>query len=151
MRKSTLGPSATRRRLRQLDKALAEVEHVDCFPGNPRVGTRSAYAALEAEVNRRFSSQEPATTERPITRLTRADYQGRTWATRRHLWIDRVASAWLISCHIDTDAYFLWRDSPADCPVDAHGLDFDGAAFTHVLHQGGEPSAGRPSPSLLGA
>ena len=27
-------------------------------------------------MNRRFSPQEPATTERAITRLTRADYQG---------------------------------------------------------------------------
>jgi hypothetical protein len=54
------------------------------------------------------------------------------WATRRHLWIDRVASAWLIQRFIDKKARFLWLASPVDCPADALGFDFDGAAFTHI-------------------
>ena len=49
---------------------------MDLFTGHPREEARASYVALEAEVNRRFSPQEPATTERAITRLTRADYQG---------------------------------------------------------------------------
>ncbi|WP_435369959.1 chromate resistance protein ChrB domain-containing protein, partial [Acinetobacter baumannii] len=40
------------------------------------------------------------------------------WATRRHLWVDRVASAWLIQRFIDPHARFLWLDSPADCPAE---------------------------------
>jgi hypothetical protein len=43
-----------------------------------------------------------------------------------------VASAWLIRRFIDQDARFLWLASPADCPPDALGFDFDGASFTHV-------------------
>jgi len=48
------------------------------------------------------------------------------------MWVDRVASAWLIRRFIDTRARFIWLASPADCPADALGFDFDGAAFTHV-------------------
>jgi hypothetical protein len=46
--------------------------------------------------------------------------------------VDRVASAWLIRRFIDPAAQFLWLASPADCPADVLGFDFDGAAFTHV-------------------
>ena len=43
-----------------------------------------------------------------------------------------MASAWLIQRFIDRHARFLWLESPADCPDDALGFDFDGATFTHV-------------------
>ncbi|MNS90388.1 Chromate resistance exported protein [compost metagenome] len=43
-----------------------------------------------------------------------------------------MASAWLIQRFIDPHARFLWLESPADCPDDALGFDFDGATFTHV-------------------
>ena len=59
-------------------------------------------------------------------------YRGRLWATRRHIWVDRVACAWLIQRFIDPSARFLWLETPAECPADALGFDFDGATFTHV-------------------
>jgi hypothetical protein len=46
--------------------------------------------------------------------------------------VDRVASAWLIRRFIDPQARFLWLAQPSDCPSEALGFDFDGAAFTHV-------------------
>ena len=51
---------------------------------------------------------------------------------RQGPWVDRVASAWLIRRFIDRQARFFWLAAPADCPQDALGFDFDGAAFTHV-------------------
>ena len=51
---------------------------------------------------------------------------------RQGPWVDRVASAWLIRRFIDREACFLWLAAPSDCPQDALGFDFDGAAFTHV-------------------
>ena len=57
------------------------------------------------------------------------------WATRHRVWVDRVASAWLIRRFIDSDARFLWLPTPQDCPPDAIGFDFDGAAFTHTGHR----------------
>jgi hypothetical protein len=133
-----LDEAGARRRLRQLDKTLAEVERLDFFPGPPQGQTQAARAALAAEINRRFSPQEPGPSQGTIAPLALADYRGRTWATRRHLWVDRVASAWLIRRHIDPDARFVWLDSPAACSPDALGFDFEGATFTHALVQGTE-------------
>jgi hypothetical protein len=48
------------------------------------------------------------------------------------LWVDRVASAWLIRRFIDKKPRFRWLASPSDCPKSALGFDFDGATFTHV-------------------
>ena len=48
------------------------------------------------------------------------------------LWVDRVASAWLIRRFIDPEARFRWLAKPSDCPKSALGFDFDGATFTHV-------------------
>jgi hypothetical protein len=79
-----------------------------------------------------LSPGEPHAAERTIRPLRREDYQARTWATRQRLWVDRVASAWLIRRFIDPKARFLWLASPDACPPDALGFDFDGAAFTHV-------------------
>ena len=61
-----------------------------------------------------------------------ADFQGRSWATRQHLWADRVASAWLIQRFIDKRARFVWLKDTAKCPKQALGFDFDNATFTHI-------------------
>lgn len=127
-----LDEAAARRRLRQLDKALGEIERIDFFPGPTQGEIQATRNGVAEEIDRRFSPGEPRTAERPLPRLDAADYRGRTWATRRHLWVDRVASAWLIRRHIDPGARFLWLESPADCPDQALGFDFDGAAFSHV-------------------
>lgn len=75
---------------------------------------------------------EPRAGTAEIRRLATADFSGRTWATRKHLWVDRMASAWLIKRFIDRKAKFLWLDNPKKCPKTALGFDFDGASFTHV-------------------
>lgn len=91
----------------------------------------------ETEQATRFSALfdrdgEPRAGSGEIRRLATADFQGRTWATRKNLWVDRMASAWLIRRFIDRKAKFRWLDSPKKCPKSALGFDFDGAAFTHV-------------------
>ncbi|MEN6587103.1 MAG: chromate resistance protein ChrB domain-containing protein, partial [Sulfuricella sp.] len=52
--------------------------------------------------------------------------------TRRHVWVDRLASAWLVRRFVDAEARFIWLENPANCPPDAVGFDFDSAEFTHV-------------------
>ncbi len=79
-----------------------------------------------------LSPGEPHAVNAAIAQLDPNIYQGRTWATRRQLWVDRVASAWLIRRFIDPQARFQWLESPGDCPPEALGFDFDGAAFTHI-------------------
>ena len=121
-----------RRTLRGLLRELAAVEAVDFFPASPRDAAREVIAALATAIDARFAPGEPVPAAGAVPRLDATLHRGRTWATRRRLWVDRVASAWLIRRFIDPEARFRWLDSPADCPADVLGFDFDGATFTHV-------------------
>ncbi|MGN6457446.1 MAG: chromate resistance protein ChrB domain-containing protein [Achromobacter mucicolens] len=120
-----------RRRLAGMRRELEGIAATDFFPGSARAQMEAALADAEHAVNAQFAPDEPRTVQAAIPHRLAADYQGRTWATRRHLWIDRVSSAWLIRRFIDPQARFLWLAEPGDCPPDALGFDFDGAAFTH--------------------
>ena len=115
------------RALPPLRRSLAAVVATDFFPGEARRQAEAALAACEAAL-----SGEPASVAGAISRLDPGGFRGRTWATRKHLWVDRMASAWLIGRFIDPEASFLWLDSPKRCPKSALGFDFDGARFTHV-------------------
>lgn len=113
--------------LRAMRREFAALSAIDFFPGEARRQAEDALAALEAS-----ATGEPSNANGQIRRLASADFQGRTWATRKHLWVDRMASAWLIRRFIDRKATFLWLDDPKRCPKKALGFDFDGAAFTHM-------------------
>ncbi len=121
-----------RRALRQLKRDLATLEAIDFFPGGARDRITAEVREAETALLRTFSPDEPASISVAIPKRDSADYHGRTWATRERLWVDRVASAWLIRRFIDPDAKFLWLARPSDCPRSAVGFDFDGADFTHV-------------------
>lgn len=115
-------------------RALARLaENVVAAGGSAEVLT----VVTENEQTTRFAALfdrdgEPRAGTAEIRRLATADFSGRTWATRKHLWVDRMASAWLIRRFIDRKAKFLWLDNPKKCPKAALGFDFDGAAFSHV-------------------
>lgn len=120
--------TADEKSLRRLTREFSALAATDYFPTAARDQARQALDELAA----RLSPGEPHAATSAIRRLASADFSGRTWATRRHLWVDRLASAWLIRRFIDTAAQFLWLATPADCPPDALGFDFDGASFSHV-------------------
>jgi hypothetical protein len=108
------------------------VQSIDFFPAEASAEAAAAWAEFNQRIDELLSPDEPHGAKGGIERLDAADYRGRTWATRRRLWVDRVASAWLIQRFIDPDAKFKWLAQPADCPKRALGFDFDGATFTHV-------------------
>jgi hypothetical protein len=120
------------KQIRKLRKTFAQLVIIDYFPGRARQDVDTALQELETAVSRALSADEPCSLDQPIPMLRRRDYQGRSWATRKRPWVDRLASAWLIRRFIDHDARILWLDSPHDCPADALGFDFDGATFSHV-------------------
>lgn len=122
----------TLKQARKLRKSFAGLGEIDFFPGEARRQADAALTDLELGASRILSPDEPCAVAGQISRLDRADYRNRVWATRRRPWLDRLASAWLIRRFIDPQAQLRWLDSPADCPADALGFDFDGAAFTHV-------------------
>jgi len=117
---------------RKLQREVEAVRAIDFFPGEASVEAEAAWLDFSQRVERVLSPDEPHETKGRIPRLDASKYQGRLWATRRRLWIDRVASAWLIRRFIDAQARFRWLAKPSDCPKSALGFDFDGAAFTHV-------------------
>jgi len=121
-----------RKAVKALRRDFAVLAAIDFFPGAARARVESALAELENAAQALFSPGEPSSAAGEVACRDKADFQGRTWATRQRLWVDRMASAWLICRFIDPAARFLWLDDPADCPADALGFDFDGAAFTHV-------------------
>jgi hypothetical protein len=121
-----------RRALRQLKRDLAGIEAIDFFAGAANAEATRNLREAEVALMRAFSPEEPAAIRAAIASRDADDYRGRTWATRERLWVDRVASAWLVRRFIDPDARFLWLRRPSDCPRTAIGFDFDGAEFTHV-------------------
>ncbi|MCX5542405.1 chromate resistance protein [Paraburkholderia sp. CNPSo 3076] len=133
-RKAVSGQSAAdlTKVLRRQRKDYETIVAIDFFPGEAATRAEAAWQDFVAHVDTVLSPGEPHAADRAIRSLSVEDYQGRTWATRRRMWVDRVASAWLIRRFIDRDARFVWLPSPDACPADALGFDFDGAAFTHV-------------------
>jgi hypothetical protein len=124
-----------RRVLQQVRREYEALLAIDYFPGPAQAQSAQALADAEAAVTRHFSPDEPHPLQAGIRHLERTAYRGKVWATRHRVWVDRVASAWLIRRFIDPDARFLWLPTPQDCPPEAIGFDFDGAAFTHTGHR----------------
>jgi hypothetical protein len=118
--------------LRQLDQQAAAVHAIDFFPGDAAARAQAALEALHRAVASRLSPDEPNPDARAIEALDVDDYQGRTWATRRRPWIDRLGTAWLVKRFIDRAPRFTWLADPRKCPKSALGYDFDGARFSYV-------------------
>jgi hypothetical protein len=118
--------------IQRLRRSLAELAAIDFYPGQAQRQAKDAMSALEDDVGKLFSTGEPRSSKRRLRRLDPADYRDRVWVTRKDLWVDRLASAWLIRRFIDKKARFVWIDSPRSRPKGSLGFDFDGAEFTHV-------------------
>jgi len=117
---------------RKFRKAFAAIAEIDFFPSEAQRQAEAALNGLEIATARVLSPDEPHNVMGQIQHCNIAQYQGRVWATRQRPWVDRLASAWLIRRFIDPSARILWIKSPADCPPDALGFDFDDAIFSHV-------------------
>jgi hypothetical protein len=117
---------------KRVQRDYEALRSIDFFPGDASLEAEAAWTDFSRRIESVLSPDEPHETEGGVARLDAANFQGRTWATRRRLWVDRVASAWLIRRFIDRDARFRWLNKPSECPKSALGFDFDGATFTHV-------------------
>ncbi len=120
------------KQVRKLRKSLDALVEIDYFPSEVQEQTLNELISLEHSIARLGETNEPVFTQAKIKRLLKKDYQNQVWATRKHPWIDRLASAWLIKNFIDESPQFLWLESPSECPTYALGYDFDGATFTHI-------------------
>jgi hypothetical protein len=116
--------------MRLLGKHRREYESIsalDFFPSNAK--ERAAHVLGEAEVKVRSLMFPDGQKKTSSVRSTAKQYFKRVWATRKPLWADRLASAWLIRRFIDPEATLLWLDKAQECPADAVGFGFAGATF----------------------
>lgn len=120
------------KQVRKLRKSFDALVEIDYYPSEIQGQTLNELVSLEHSIARLGETNEPVFTQAKIKRLLKKDYQNRVWATRKHPWIDRLASAWLIKNFIDESPQLIWLESPSECPAHALGYDFDGSAFTHI-------------------
>ena len=126
-----LGKRKAETLVQRLRRSFDELTAIDFYPGQAQLQANDAISALERDAQTLFSGGEPRSSRKKVRQLDPAKYRNRTWATRKDLWIDRLASVWLIKRFIDKNAKFKWIDGPRDRPKGAIGFDFDDAQFTH--------------------
>ncbi|MBF0295100.1 MAG: chromate resistance protein [Magnetococcales bacterium] len=121
-----------KRLARNLRRRFAELAATDFFPTDHQTIANNALLTLEKTIANRIRPDEPTPREDPIQLRNPQHYQGRLWYTRADLWVDRVASAWLIRTWIDPNASFLWLPHGQSPPQEGIGFDQDGGEFTHM-------------------
>ena len=67
--------------------------------------------------------------------FARQKFFRRVWVTRRPLWADRLASAWLIRRFIDAEGKVFWGDRDQNPPETAVTFGYDGAVFCNTATQ----------------
>jgi hypothetical protein len=111
----------------RLRKRFAAVAGIDFFEASGRAAADKALNAVEMKLAPANVRQAAAS-----SRADRGKYRARTWVTRKGVFVDRIASAWLIRRFIDPDARFRFVDPETYRPMPGE-LRFDmfEGEFTH--------------------
>ena len=114
----------------RLRKRLAQVASIDFFGAIGREKAESLLRTLEARLN----EDEDVTKKAAVESSTSAfgALRDKTWVTRQGVYVDRIASAWLIRRFIDPEARFKFVSGKGYRPAEGE-LRFDmfEAEFTH--------------------
>jgi hypothetical protein len=114
--------------LARLRRRFATVAAIDYFEAPERAAAKEALDVLEAELE---PDRVPPGSPRSA-RMSRAEYAGRTWVTRRNVYVDRMASAWFIRRFVDPDARFSFVPEGAYRPARGEvRFDMFEGEFTH--------------------
>jgi hypothetical protein len=116
-------PAAIGRVLLKQRRDFEAIAALDFFPTPAKARAQTAIAEADQAIRNLYLSRAP-TYIGPGEKL-----HGRTWATRKPLWADRLASAWLVRRFVDPEAKMLWLDKGATPPSGAIGFGFEGAHF----------------------
>lgn len=113
--------------LPRLRKRLGEITAIDFFGAH---GGQAAQAAL-TEIEQR-ARDHPDVRGEGAPDLAPSDLVNRVWVTRRHVHVDRIASAWLIRRFIDRQATFKFVEARGyvTAPRELR-FDMADAEFTH--------------------
>jgi hypothetical protein len=121
-------PGGISRVLHKQRREFEAIAALDFFP--TAVRTRTMQALVDADKAVRdllFSS----TQTRAVLKAQEV-LRGRAWATRKPLWADRLACAWLIRRFVDPEGTLTWLDKADALPQDTIGFAFDGAHFMNT-------------------
>ena len=89
--------------LNRLRKRLATLAAIDFFAAPGRNAAEAVMLQLESRLG---PSRAHLLGKGKMEALSIADFQGRTWVTRKGIFVDRIACAWLVRRFIDTQAAF---------------------------------------------
>ncbi len=118
----------------ELGKLRAELEKIKAVDFFGASGQKAAVAAYKRaqKILRLNTDDTPAISRASGANfLSRSDYQGKRWVTRRNMHIDRLASAWLIKRFIDERPKFYFV-AKGEKVAGAIHFDMFEAEFTHA-------------------
>jgi hypothetical protein len=127
-------PVAISRVLGKQRRDLEAISALDFFSSPLKAKAERAVAEMELQVRELMFPEKSASPSAGVARSNRT-YFRRAWATRKPLFTDRLASAWLIRRFIDPEASLIWLDKAAACPATAVSFGFDGATFHNSKHR----------------
>jgi hypothetical protein len=115
--------------LNRLRKRLATIAAIDFFAAPGRSVADALMLQLESRLGQ---ARRPGSRQPKDGRLNASDFTGRTWVTRKGIYVDRIACAWLIRRFIDPEARFRFVSdkSSKPKPTDVRFDMFEGE-FTH--------------------
>ena len=119
-------PSAISRVVHKQRHEFDAIAALDFFPSAARERAQKVLADADAEVKKLLFPTQSAASLAPGEALL-----GRTWVTRKPLWADRLACAWLIRRFVDPEATLTWLEKTQPLPPDAIGFGFEGAHFAN--------------------
>ncbi|MDR4509810.1 MAG: chromate resistance protein [Candidatus Brocadiaceae bacterium] len=119
-----------RKRLMEITKIYGDIQRIDFFQAPQGNITNKTIQRLQQNLeNLSGKSAEKESAFEKTCQIK--DFLNRKWATRKDVYIDRIASAWLIKRFIDPKARFLFVDKIHEIPENAVPFDMYGAEFTH--------------------
>ena len=112
----------------KLKRRLADVVAIDFFGAQGRETADGLITGIEARMNKKRPEKQVAAS----ATLFLDDLRGKTWVTRKGIYVDRMASAWFIRRFVDPGARFKFVPPKGYKPVSGE-LRFDmfEAEFTH--------------------
>jgi hypothetical protein len=113
----------------RLRKRMSDIAALDFFGASGGQAAEALLSSLEQKLQESVADVAPVV-EEPATSSEKL--HGRTWATRKGIHVDRMASAWLIQRFIDNEAHFKFRGGRGH-PHESGEIRFDmlDAEYTH--------------------
>jgi hypothetical protein len=119
-------PSAIASVLHKQRRELETIVALDFFPSQARSRAEKTLSDTEAAVRKLMFPGQSQTGVGPNERITR-----RLWVTRKPLWADKLACAWLIRRFVDPEGSVGWLEKAQPAPAGALGYAFEGAHFAN--------------------